>query len=461
MRKEIALFLAFGLLTTSAAGQIELRSADDVLKIAAANDIERSLERMRAQESVKLAKKNITGFLPVLDFSLTDAARAQKDSDDSKNKAIEFGLTQKIFNGGKTLFDWKMQKEKNFYQFLAVKKNEERFENELLQCYYNALLAKLKSHVLQKNCENAELVLTAARLEAEQGMSTQTDWLETLLKYRQMELEAKAAKDDFCNKESELKRKMSIAREQTIVFCEAESFEDAMYSCALIDGLRRKRPEYSQSAVQNSLDLKMALAELNWSQKARAMQKRFFLPSVSVRGGVSFSGRNYPLTNPTYSLKVIFNFEDNPWISGSMSKQSNIRGGKLNAMTDSISAQGTFYTTWFGQMKINKIEIAQKKAGVENTKKQIEDNIFEIIQKIENAQESFILNCDSVKIKEQKLLLSKLSLEQGWIKKSDYLDEMIECAKQKINCLLLLKERDYLTKELEAAVSIKILKEEK
>ena len=461
MRKTIALLLAFGLLSASAAGQIELRSADDVLKIAAANDIERSLEKMRAQESVKLAKRNITGFLPVLDFSLTDAARVQKDSDDSKSKAIEFGLTQKIFNGGKTLFDWKMQREKNFYQFLAVKKNGERFENELIQCYYNALLAMLKSQVLQKNCENAELVLTAARLEAEQGMTTQTDWLETLLKYRQMELDAKDAQDDFCNKELELKKKMNIAREQTIVFCEAESFENAINSCALIEGLRSKRPEYSQSAVQNSVDLKMALAELNWSQKARAMQKRFFLPSVSVRGGVSFSGRNYPLTSPTYSLKLILSFEDNPWISGSMSKQSNFKKGKLGAMTDSISAQGTFDTTWFGQMKLSKIEIAQKKAGVESAKKQIEDSVFEVIQKIENAQENFVLNCESVKIKEQKLLLSKLSLEQGTIKKSDYLDELIECAKQKINCLLLLKERDYLAKELEAAASIKILKEEK
>ena len=112
-------------------------------------------------------------------------------------------------------------------------------------------------------------------------------------------------------------------------------------------------------------------------------------------------------------------------------------------------------------MKLSKIEIAQKKAGVESAKKQIEDSVFEVIQKIENAQENFVLNCESVKIKEQKLLLSKLSLEQGTIKKSDYLDELIECAKQKINCLLLLKERDYLAKELEAAASIKILKEEK
>ncbi|MBR5097293.1 MAG: TolC family protein, partial [Treponema sp.] len=135
--------------------QIELRSADDALKIAMANDVERSLQKQGAQENVRLAKKNIGGFLPVIDFSLSDAARAQKDSDDSKSKTIEFGLTQKIFNGGKTVLEWKMQKEKSFWQFLNVQKSDEKFKNSLTQCYYNALLQMLKSRLLQKNCQNA------------------------------------------------------------------------------------------------------------------------------------------------------------------------------------------------------------------------------------------------------------------------------------------------------------------
>ena len=59
------------------------------------------------------------------------------------------------------------------------------------------------------------------------------------------------------------------------------------------------------------------------------------------------------------------------------------------------------------------------------------------------------------------MLLSKISLEEGRIKKSDFLEEMNECAKQKIQCFSLLKERDYWTKELEAAVSFKVLEEEK
>ncbi|MBO7123515.1 MAG: TolC family protein [Treponema sp.] len=441
--------------------QIELRSADDALKIAEANDVERSLQKQSAQESVRLAKKNIGGFLPSIDFSLTDAAKAQKDSDDSKNKTIEFGVTQKIFNGGKTILEWKMQREKSFYQFLNVKKSDEKFKNELTQCYYNVLLQKLKSRLLQKNCQNAELIVFAADLEASEGMITQTEYLETLLQYRQMELEAKKALDEFEEQERALKRMMNIDRGQQLALYETETFEKALDNCSLINDLEKKRPACCQSAVQNSVDIKMAAAELNWAQKVRSMQKRFFLPSVSVRGGVSFSGRNYPLTSPNYSLKVILAFEDNPWIKASVSRQHGFSKGKLVSMADSISDQTEANTIYFSQMRLNKIEIAQKRFGVEKAKKQIEDNIYEIIKKIETAQENFILSRESVKIKEEKLLMSKISLEQGRIKKSDFLEEMNECAKQKIQCFSLLKERDYWSKELEAAASLKVLEEEK
>ena len=99
---------------------------------------------------------------------------------------------------------------------------------------------------------------------------------------------------------------------------------------------------------------------------------------------------------------------------------------------------------------MNKIEIAQKKLGLEKAKRQIEENVSEAIQKIQKAQENFLLNLESVKLKERKLLLSKIQLEQGKIKRSDYLEDLNECAKQKIQALNALKERDCLTKELEA-----------
>lgn len=446
----LCFFLAKGIFC-----QIELRNVSDAIKIALANDVEHSLQRQSAEESLRIAKKNIGPFLPVLDFTITDAARAQKDVDDSKNKSIEVGLTQKIFNGGKSLLEWQMQKEQSFYQFLDAQKNYETFQIEIIKSYYNALLLKLKSQLLKKNADNAQVYLILAELEENEGMITKTDYLKTLLEYKKMEFEANAAQDECKNAETALKNLMNLDRGHALVLSESECFEAALTDFVALENLTDKSMEYKQSAVQNSLNIKLSRAELNWAKKLRSIQKRIFIPSVSVRGSVAFSGRNYPLTSPTYSVSLVLSFEDNPWINASISRQHAFNKGKLNSLTDTVSGKGMFNSIYFNQLKLSKIELSQKKVGYEKTKKQIEENVIDRIQKIEQVQKSFLLGLENVKIKEQKLLLSKLQLEQGKIKKSDYLEEMNECAKEKIQCLSLLKDRDYLIKELETIVSKK------
>lgn len=446
----LCFFLAKGIFC-----QIELRNVSDAIKIALANDVEHSLQRQSAEESLRIAKKNIGPFLPVLDFTITDAARAQKDVDDSKNKSIEVGLTQKIFNGGKSLLEWQMQKEQSFYQFLDAQKNYETFQIEIIKSYYNALLLKLKSQLLKKNADNAQVYLILAELEESEGMITKTDYLKTLLEYKKMEFEANAAQDECKNAETALKNLMNLDRGHALVLSESECFEAALTDFVALENLTDKSMEYKQSAVQNSLNIKLSRAELNWAKKLRSIQKRIFIPSVSVRGSVAFSGRNYPLTSPTYSVSLVLSFEDNPWINASISRQHAFNKGKLNSLSDTVSGKGMFNSIYFNQLKLSKIELSQKKVGYEKTKKQIEENVIDRIQKIEQVQKSFLLGLENVKIKEQKLLLSKLQLEQGKIKKSDYLEEMNECAKEKIQCLSLLKDRDYLIKELETIVSKK------
>ena len=450
MPKRIFLLALSVFLPSNVFCQIELRSYNDALKIALANDVERSLQTLGAQESVRMAQKNIGGFLPVIDFCVNDAAKAQKDTDDAKSKTIEFGVTQKIFNGGKTFLEWRMQKEKSFYQFLSAQKANDGYKNQLLKAYYASVLLELKSRLLNDSLKNAWQVILTSQLEEEQGMITKMEYLETLLEYKKMELEGKSAQDDCENSKWQLKRMMGLKQEHNIALLETQTFERALESYPLVEDLNEKERQCVQSAIQNSVDLKLAEAELNWAQKMRSMQKRFFLPSVSVRGGVSFSGRNYPLTSPTYSIKVILGFDDNPWLKTTVSSQVGFNKGKMNSMTDSISGQTEANTIYFNQMRLNKIEIAQKKLGLEKAKRQIEENVCEAIQKIQKAQENFLLNLESVKLKERKLLLSKIQLEQGKIKRSDYLEDLNECAKQKIQALNALKERDCLTKELEA-----------
>ena len=132
----------------------------------------------------------------------------------------------------------------------------------------------------------------------------------------------------------------------------------------------------------------------------------------------------------------------------------------MESLSDSISGQALADTSYFGRLRLNKIDIARKKLGVENAKKRIDDSVWDLLKRIEQSQESFLLTMESVRIKELKLALSAIELEQGRIKKSDYLEEMGELSKQKIQALSLLKERDYMAKQLETMSKIDLRKKE-
>ena len=434
---------------------IVLRSADDALKIAAANDKEFKILRQGAQEEVRLAKRSLTPFLPEFDFSISDSAYAKPADGDYKKKSLELGVTQKIFNGGKSLLEYKMQREKSLYNFLEVQKEEERQKNKIVQDYYAALLAKLKADVLRGALENAGDILLIAELEDAQGMISKTEILESRIRYGQIKAKAKAARDEFLDLSRALSQSLGLDARAALTF--EQGAEEALLQNALgAQGLRERFLELSQKAVESSVDLKKARAQAEWEKKRRSLQARCFLPSVSVRAGISFDGRDYPLTEPSYSFKVILGFDNNPWLPASVSRSAGVQGGGLVSVSDSISAKGILNTSWTSQMRLLKINVEKSRLDAEKVRREIESKVFRLVQSVESAQENALLIFETTRLKEQKLALLKIQLEQGRTTQTAYLEELSQCAEQKIECLKTAVDAAALIKELEALSSCKI-----
>ena len=125
-------------------------------------------------------------------------------------------------------------------------------------------------------------------------------------------------------------------------------------------------------------------------------------------------------------------------------------------MADSISGKGIINTSFLGQMKLSKINIENCRLDAEKVQKEIECKVFNLIQKIESLEESAEINEQTLALKEQKLSLLKIQLDEGSATKSDYLENLNELANEKINFLKTKIERDLLAKELEALASCKL-----
>lgn len=442
-----AICCAFSGLESRAFAQITLRSADDALALAAANDREGELMKKAALEEVRLAKLSLAPFLPEFDFSISDTGSAEKGAGDYKQKTLEAGVTQKIFNGGKSLLEYNMKKERGYYNFLEVQKSQESKKNKIEAAYYAALLAMLKSEVYADAARVAEKVLRFAEIEEEEGLTSKTELLESRIKFMDIQGRKKSADDDFFSKCRNLNELLGIDARQKLDF--AQNFD-----IALDDG---GRPELSfclqelwQKAVEKNVDLKKAGAEARWAKKKLALERRAFLPSVSVRAGFAFSGRSYPLTEPSYSIKVILGFDNNPWLPMSLSKKAGIKKGALNSIADSLSGKAVLNTSWFSQMKLAKLSVEQSGLDAQKVRREIEGKVFSLAKGVENADKSARLNFETMRLKEQRLALCEIQLEQGEIKATDCLEAVNELAAQKIKFLEALTERDSMAKELEA-----------
>ncbi len=435
--------------------QIVLRSADDALQIALSNNRELRIRRQYAQEEVRLSKKSLTPFFPEFDFAISDSAFASARDGDYKRKSIEAGVTQKVFNGGKSLLEYKMQREKSFYDLLQVQKEEEAQKNKVLQGYYSALLAKMESDVFCAALDNAKEVLFIAELEEESGMISKTELLESKVRYGQIKAQAKSARDKFLDSCRLLNELLSLDANQSLVFGQDASellFDDALKE----RNLNGRIMALSQKAVECSVDLKKARAQTEWEKKRRALQTRAFLPSVSVRAGFSFDGRSYPLTQPSYSFKVTLGFDNNPWLPASVSRAAGSQDGRLNSITDGFSAKGIVNTSWTSQMRLLKIGVEKSRLDAEKVQREIEGKVFRLVQGVESARENALLLLETAKLKEQKLGLMKIQLEQGSVTKTDYLENLSDCAAQKIKCAKGMVEAALLIKELEALSCCKI-----
>ena len=451
--RRLFFVLALCALCLAVKAEIYLGSAEDVLKIARTNDIEGALSLKGAQEGVRAAKMSLAPFLPQFDFTLSDSASAEKTKGDYKQKALEFGVTQKIFNGGKNFLEYKMQKEKALYDFLDAQKSQEDKGRALVKSYYDALLLRLKSEVLSEAALNAEAIFEVERIESAEGLISSADFFESQIRRKKMQAEAKSAKSAFEQASRALSVLMNLDLDEKLVFVESAEARANEAEESGARGLRARRKELTALAVQRSLDLKKARARMTWAQKQRSLQKRSFMPSLSLRAGASFNG---PLTEPSYSVKLIMGFDNNPWIPASLSKNSTFKDGALLSMTDSISGKGIINTSFLSQLKLSKIGVESGKLDVEKTQKEIECKVFNLIQKIESLEDGAEINRETLALKERELSLLKIQLEAGSVTKSDYLKSLNELAEEKINFLKAKIERDLLIEELEAMSSCKI-----
>lgn len=436
--------------------EIFLHNAQDALALARAHDKEHDLQEQYLSHGVKLAKMSVGAFLPSFEFSWSESDNVPVDASDHRSKSIGAGITQKLFDGGKAALEYKMQIDKAKLDFYDFKKNYENFESQVVQSYYENVLALEKCSVQSEALKNARNILALAEIQLQQGMIVESEYLETAISASQIEAQLNAYTYEAASAKRNFSSLLALPHGSAITFCK-ENFsrakiENAMFLESQDDGERLVR-----DAIENSVELKKLDMEIDFAKKQHAIQKMVFLPSLSVNAGIEFSGAHYPLTTPSYTLKLIVGFENNPWLSANGSSSFGFSQDRISSVASSVSGQGSLNTTYFTQMRMSKITLSQKILSRQKSVLQIENAVLDLLEKIEENRESLKLHLDTLRLQEKNLEIFELRLSEGLIRKSDFLEAITDCAEEKITVLSLHSNQELLKTQLQILTSAKKL----
>ena len=441
-------FVCAFLLNVSLYGQIVIKNSDHAVNIALQNSDELVLQGLSSLSGMKLAKMSFRDFLPSIDFSMSNTQSVTEYGSDNKSKSFSLSATQVLYDGGQRLLAYKLNNISSLYAYDEYEQSLKSFSSEIINQYYSLLkqvkIVKIKKDLL----ETADAQLAIIQRELELGLALETNYLEYLISYLD-------TKNDFELSERELERKkdsfkVSLGLEKSVDIDFAESFTAEDTYKPLIG---YKDFLYERIKLEN-IELKKQNLELMASQAQIDYKKHWYFPSVSLESSVSFSGKNYPLTQPDYSFKLSFGFANNPVAPVEYGKKVGIKKNKVTSIGDTVSANILPSSTFVLEDKQEKINQLRLKLQNEQTKNQLYERLLDSIYNHDDSVHEIEMKAKSIALQKKKIEVSEVELKNGSLKRVDYLGSLIKLASSEIELLEDIVNVGMLERNLEIAAKI-------
>ena len=440
MKKFIKL-LAVVFFSYNAYSQIVFNCAEDAVNFGISNSESLNQLKVYALTNMKMAKLSFDSFLPQFETSWSEYDSIQKYSQDTRTKQISFSVMQKLFDNGKSRLDYTRDKYNALISYYEMLDKFNEFHLTVFEKYYSYILACRLIELKKSFLENTKNELTVVKYKYEQGLELKSSYLEYVLSLRESE---KDLEDSIRQKNmilNELKSLLSISPETELIIKDTE--EQIIFNA---EPYEKETDVYTARIIDNDIGLKKQLSSIYYLSRQTKILNQFYIPSVSVKAGISFSGITYPLTQPDYSVNLIFSFSDIPFLPSSFSNGYKINQKRLSALQNSNSTSLNIQPQYFASKKLSKISLAQAKTGFKESMISLRQNVRNLIDEHDSSLKYIGLLEDAIKIREEKILISEYQVKTGLMKTSDYLNEK-DLIKTQISLLLLQKKLDFMSEK--------------
>lgn len=448
MKYKISFYVILIILSVSSLNaQVTLTCVDDAVNVALQNSQDYIYQGLNAVLAMETSNKSFRDFLPTLDFSYSNNTTVNKNATDSLSKTLTVSFSELLFDGGQRKYSYDMSKISSLYSYSQYEQNLRSFSSAIMEQYYLYLKQKEIVLIQEELLKNATEQLEIIEKEVQLGISLETDYLEYLISYLDIEKQKDTSIRELERNERTFKISLGLDKNAELIITEKMSNDNAYITLdEYIDFLYER-------ACNNSIEIKQQALSLESSKKTLDFSKKWYLPNINFSGSVSFSGRDFPLTEPKYSLQLSFSFSRNPYFPLQLSTNASI-DDSLNGTGSSASSQVFPSSTVQQEKKSAQLSLLQQELQSKNAETQLYEGIVDAIYQHDDCIHEIEMITKTLELQERKLEFSEMKLQTGELKHIDYLDELTQIANTRMELLDAKATAEKLERELEIYTQI-------
>lgn len=409
-------------------GQISIPNSDYAINIPLQNSKSYIYEGLNSLAGLKQAQIGVKDFLPSLELSYSGNNNVSYYSVDNKSKSLSFSLTEMLFDGGKRRLSYELSNLSSLYTYNEYEQTLREFSSEVLNQYYNILKQKEILAIKKELLSTVETQLNIMKKEMELGVTLETDYLEYMITYLDTINDYEKCEREFEKYVNAFKLTLGCDKNVQIEF--TETFENDKEYKPIIDYI----DFLYQRSLANSLELKKQNLNILATQKQIEFNNRWYLPNIGLEGSVSFSGTNFPLTEPDYSIQLSFSFENNPLFPNTIKKNIGFTD-EINSIGDSGFVNIFPSTTFAVEKKMEKISLLQSKLNYSTSKDKLYEGLLDIVYEHDDYVHNIEMQKRKLDLIQRKIEVSNIELRTGEITRIEYLKTIIEQSSEKIQFL--------------------------
>ncbi|MBN2554002.1 MAG: TolC family protein [Spirochaetales bacterium] len=402
--------------------------------------IEEALARaLRSSDSIEYARLDyvfqsarhavsIRDFFPYLTIGYTHNDTVVYYDPDSRLREMSIGIEQLLYSGGTRIHERRISADRLRIRSSAIGELEKELRLEVVNRFVEILKLGLQIAILERGLAGGREQVVIAEEELSLGEITRLDCMDIKLAVQELEIDLGLLRQEEDLLEFELKQLLDIPPAGSVELTGA--INPDFRGMLTIDD----PAYYLDRARRSSLELKQRAVEITALQAAVQQARWGWLPSVSTQLELSVAGRQFPLTDPGFSVGVNLDFST-PFIPFRTGFTAGGRTRDQRSLAAAVSADPVENLDDRLNLRAAKVELQKAESEMERAQQALEYSIFRQLEKRSSLLENLHLEEHRIELQEQRLSIEELMLEIGELTRLEYLESGIELARQRVDQL--------------------------